>query len=230
MNVFNFDKYDYKDDTNKSDKLIDRTKNYTIKLKKRKEHLENLSKQSRNMSKIIQMSLNQRHFFLTNLEQYYDLLYSGDYIKKSFDFATSYYSKKRETRVDKKDDFLFFIEEKIKLENSIDSSKKSVNVYIKFYLVENIMSILEFKLETDNEEEKIEIFKLFNDFNRQTHEIIQVPIKEDGKIIGYENQKNYIQIFVYNMKEEEEDMLVKCRELGYIEDYVSYNLLNNIIF
>jgi hypothetical protein len=178
-------------------------------------------------SKKISKMLALRDFLVTDIKQYYELLDSGEYVKKPFNFGSSY-SKKRKDRNPEEERFLFYINESVKIKK--DGSNVSVGVYFKFYLVENIMSILDFRLETDSSEEKIEVFKKLNELNRQTSETIQEPIKEDGKTVGYENVKNYIKIFVYNLREDDEDILVKCRDLEYIQDYAPYNLLNNMVY
>lgn len=219
---FNFDiEVNHKNDVLKS---ID---DYKTKIMERRKLIGEYRAKLHKYAIIIQMVLQERGFFIINLNQYYELLYSKDYTKKKFNFGASYYNTKRNTRVNKKEELMFYIDESISLKKGKNAPK--IKVYIKFHLIENIMSILEFKFDTDDEDEKIEIFKIFNTLNRKTYETTSVPIKKNGAIVGYETVKNYIQIYVYNMKKEEENMLVKCRDLEYIKDYTTYDLLNNII-
>jgi hypothetical protein len=190
------------------------------------EEIENISsdiveygKDMDKFTEVVQKVLKMRGFRIVDLENYYELFSSKKYTKKNFDFVSGNYIKEQ------LDETLFFIEEKIDLD-----TEDQIEVFIKFHLIGNVMSILDFTFNTKREDTKLRIFKLLDELRRKTTETQEVQLKEEGRKSGFKTIKNYARIFVCNMREEDEDLLVKCREAGYIDDYVAFDLLNNTFY
>jgi hypothetical protein len=189
------------------------------------EEIENISsdiieygKDMDKFTEVIQKVLKLRGFYIVDLENYYEL-FSKKCTKKNFNFVSGDYIKEQQ------DEALFFIEEKIDL-----GMEYPIEIFIRFHLVGNVMSILDFTFNTDREDTKLRIFKLLDELRRKTTETQEVQLKEEGRKSGFKTIKNYARIFVCNMREEDEDLLVKCREAGYIDDYVAFDLLNNTFY